>query len=182
MGQIGTNWDKMGEIGTNWNKIIELFGNVGGISGNKLEEAWSDSTTEMSRERPRDRRSTYQMWFKSCFGARESGYISTDRGTGIHGRRAGRFEHQEEGVDQPHPTSVATCGQTLARRLPPRRNLKNSGGDRRHPCQLAYFLLGRPCPACSSVIDDDRTACRHSNRIAPLPDDMAPSFVHVNPR
>jgi hypothetical protein len=60
------------EIGTNWNKIIELFGIVGGISGNKLEEAWSDSTTEMSRERPRDRRATYQMWFKSCFGARES--------------------------------------------------------------------------------------------------------------
>jgi hypothetical protein len=67
------------EIGTNWNKIIELFRIVGGISGNKLEEAWSDSTTEMSRERPRDRRATYQMWFKSCFGARESWWLCLDR-------------------------------------------------------------------------------------------------------
>jgi hypothetical protein len=64
----------------------------------------------------------------------------------VHGRREGRIEHQAEGFDQ---------SDNVSSRVPPnletissKEEMKNAGGDRPHPYQLRYFLLGRPI-ACA---------------------------------
>jgi hypothetical protein len=51
----------------------------------------------------------------------------------------------------------------VSSRVPPnletlssKEEMKNAGGDRPHPYQLGYFFLGRPCPACSAIDDEQR--------------------------